>query len=103
LARTVFFVSDGTGITAETLGQSLLTQFNMLVFEYITISYVDNLEKAQQTLERIKEVYMQCGERPLVFATLINSEISQFLQQSPALFMDFFQIFKHSFIHWKLN
>ena len=41
MKRTVFFVSDGTGITAENLGQSLLTQFEDLHFEKITLSYID--------------------------------------------------------------
>src|SRR5580704_17625804 len=94
LSRTVFFISDGTGITAETLGRSLLSQFEMINFNYVTIPYVNNRTKAKQALARIK---MACGtkdsERAIVLATLINPEISRFLQQGPALLMDFFQTF----------
>jgi len=31
--RTVFFISDRTGITAEALGNSLLTQFPKLILK----------------------------------------------------------------------
>ena len=37
MKRTVFFISDGTGITAETMGKSLLSHFEILSFAYKTI------------------------------------------------------------------
>jgi len=33
----VFFVSDGTGITVEMLGHSLLTQFDGIRFDQMTV------------------------------------------------------------------
>ena len=45
--RPVFYVSDGTGITAETIGHSLLTQFTNTRFESTRISYVDSVERAE--------------------------------------------------------
>jgi regulator of PEP synthase PpsR (kinase-PPPase family) len=45
--RTVFFISDQTGVTAETFGQSLLTQFDGASFNRITIPFVSNREKAE--------------------------------------------------------
>ena len=42
-SRTVFFVSDRTGITAEMLGNSLLTQFEDFRFERLTIPFVDSI------------------------------------------------------------
>jgi regulator of PEP synthase PpsR (kinase-PPPase family) len=50
-----FFISDSTGITAETLGRSLLTQFQELEFDQTTIPYVNTVEKAKAVLERINQ------------------------------------------------
>ena len=47
LKRTVFFVSDGTGLTVEALGHSLMTQFEDVEFTQIRIPFLDNIEKAQ--------------------------------------------------------
>ena len=44
--RPVFYVSDGTGITAETIGHSLLTQFSGTEFATRRIAFVDSVEKA---------------------------------------------------------
>ena len=80
MKRTIFFISDGTGITAETLGRSLLSQFDMIAFECETIPYVNTKTKAKKMLARINQAYKNSGERPIIFATLINDEISQLLQ-----------------------
>ena len=44
--RTAFFISDGTGITSEALGVSLLKRFDTVRFERETLPYVDTEEKA---------------------------------------------------------
>jgi regulator of PEP synthase PpsR (kinase-PPPase family) len=93
LTRTIFFISDGTGITAETLGRSLLSQFDMISFDYQTIPYVNTKAKVKQTMARIEQAYKNDGERPIIFATLINNNISELLRKSSALVMDFFQQF----------
>ena len=49
--RTVFFVSDGTGITAETIGHSLLSQFESLHFRQVRMPFVDSVEKASECLK----------------------------------------------------
>jgi [pyruvate, water dikinase]-phosphate phosphotransferase / [pyruvate, water dikinase] kinase len=91
--RTVFFISDGTGITAETFGKSLLTQFEQIEFEYITIPYVNKIEKIPQVLQQIKAAYNKNGQRPILFVTLLNTEISTLLKTSEGLVIDFFQTF----------
>ncbi len=93
MTRTVFFISDGTGITAEALGRSLLSQFEMIPFDYITIPYVNNQHKAEEALARIKQAYTKDGERPLIFTTLVDPEISHLLDNSSALIINFFQTF----------
>ncbi len=54
--RTVFFVSDGTGITAETFGHSVLSQFE-LRFKQIRLPFIDTLEKAHDATRKINEAY----------------------------------------------
>ena len=50
--RTVFFISDRTGITAEMLGNSLLTQFESLQFHRVTIPFVDSMEKVADAIRQ---------------------------------------------------
>lgn len=70
--RTAFFVSDRTGITAEMLGHSLLTQFDGVAFEEITLPFVDTMEKAQAVVDRINHCGQADGARPVVISTLVN-------------------------------
>ena len=72
--RTVFFVSDGTGITAQMLGHSLLTQFEGVEFNQVTLPFVDSAEKAEECLARI-EAENKNGTQPVVFSTLVNQEV----------------------------
>ena len=53
--RTVFFISDGTGITAEMLGHSLLTQFDGLRYRPQRLPFIDSPEKARDAAVRIKK------------------------------------------------
>lgn len=90
--RTVFFVSDGTGITAETFGHSVLTQFE-LRFREIRLPFVDTLDKAYHALRRINDAYQNDGKRPIVFSTLVKSDLSNVIRQSNAMHMDLIQTF----------
>jgi hypothetical protein len=92
-SRTIFFVSDGTGITAEVLGKGLLSQFEGINFRQIRFPFVDNHEKAAECLKRIREVREQNGVRPLVVMTMMNPEINAMLRQEDALFLDLFEVF----------
>lgn len=92
--RTVFYISDGTGITARALGHSLLTQFSdNIQFEEVPLPYINNSEKVHEAIARIDEAYQQNGTKPLVFSTIINPEIRKGLEQSNALILDIFQTF----------
>ena len=59
--RSVFFISDGTGITAETLGHSLLAQFGGLKFDQFTLPYVDSPERAHDAVKKINAVAAEDG------------------------------------------
>ncbi|MBL8378038.1 MAG: kinase/pyrophosphorylase [Burkholderiales bacterium] len=92
-ARNVFYVSDGTGITAETLGQSLLTQFEGLPTHTTRMPFVDSVEKAHECVARINAAHAQSGLRPIVFNTLVDAATSQVVRASNALVLDLFQTF----------
>ena len=89
--RTVFFVSDGTGITAQMLGHSLLTQFEGVEFAQVTVPFVDSIEKAEECLARIAA---EAGNgQPIVFSTLVNNDVRAIVRRANALFIDFFESF----------
>ena len=92
-ARTVFFVSDGTGITAETLGHSVMTQFEALRYRQVRLPFVNSLDKARETLQRIDEARVTDGRRPIVFSTLVPPAINAEIRKADALFLDLFQSF----------
>lgn len=91
--RTVFFISDGTGITAETLGHSLLAQFPDARFKQVRIPFVDDLDKAIDSAGKIREAFLADGTRPIVFSTLVNPETVSALHKADALFLDLFDRF----------
>jgi hypothetical protein len=91
--RTAFFVSDRTGITAETLGLSLISQFEGIPFTQVTLPFIDSGEKAQQALDRINLAFTTDTVKPLVFATVVDAEIRSILQRSSAHYIDFFNTF----------
>ena len=91
--RTVFFISDGTGITAETLGHSLLTQFEDLHFRQIRIPFVSTLAQALECQQQISRATATDGIRPIVVSTLVDANIGKVLRETDALFLDFFEAF----------
>lgn len=90
--RTVFFVSDGTGITAETFGHSVLTQFE-LRFKQVRLPFVDTLDKAHEATRKINEAGVADGKLPIVFSTLVKANLSKVIQHANALHMDLIQTF----------
>jgi regulator of PEP synthase PpsR (kinase-PPPase family) len=71
---SVFFVSDGTGITAETFGNAILAQFEVK-FRHIRIPFVDSVDKAHQAVRQILHTGEVEGRKPIVFTTLVNMEV----------------------------
>src|SRR5476649_362817 len=91
--RTVFFVSDQTGVTAETMGHSLLTQFEGLEFREVTLPFVSSVDKAEDAVRRINRAADEEGMRPIVFSTLVQDDLRDIVLRSRALFLDFFAAF----------
>lgn len=93
MSRTVFYLSDRTGITAETLAHSLLTQFEGIAFTNESCPYLDNVEKAREVVARINAAASRDGQRPLLFSTLIDPAVRDVIAASDGLLIDFFDTF----------
>jgi regulator of PEP synthase PpsR (kinase-PPPase family) len=91
--RVVFFLSDQTGVTAETLGRSLLTQFGGHEFDQVTLPFVETVDKADEAVRRINAVAAETGVRPIIFSTLVRDEIRDRFLGARGLFLDFFETF----------
>lgn len=90
--RTVFFVSDGTGITAETFGHSLLTQFE-LRFKHVRLPFIDTIAKVHEAVDRINSAFETDGKLPIVFSTMVKAELSRVVRLSKALHIDLIHTF----------
>ena len=91
--RTVFFVSDQTGVTAETMGHSLLTQFDRAEYQSISLPFIATVSQAAEVVQRIDLAARESALRPIVFATLVDDSVRAVLQQANALVLDFFGTF----------
>ncbi len=91
--RPVFYVSDGTGITAETIGHSLLTQFAGMRFQTDRLSFVDDEEKARDAADRIRRTGERLGARPIVVSSCVDPTLSALIAESGALVLDVFAPF----------
>ena len=91
--RPVFYVSDGTGITAETIGHSLLTQFSGLRFATDRLPFVDTPDKAREAADRIRRAGQAAGVRPIVVNSCVDADLTALLGESGALMLDVFAPF----------
>ncbi len=90
--RTVYFVSDGTGITAETFGNSILAQFPGKP-RHVRRPFIDSADKAHQVVREINHSAELEGVRPIVFLTLVEAELLQILKASKGFVLDMFNTF----------
>ena len=91
--RSIFFVSDGTGITAETIGHTLMTQFPGVDLHQTRLSFVDSVEKARDARKKIEQARVIDGVRPIVVNTLVDQSLTDIICQAPALVLDIFDQF----------
>lgn len=93
--RSVFFVSDGTGITAETFGNAMLAQFETKA-RHVRLPFVDTVDKAHQVVRQINHAAEIDGKRPIVFTTLVNMEVLKVIQEEcNGMLLDMFGMFVH--------
>ena len=94
-SRTVFFVSDGTGITAETFGNAILAQFEMKP-RHVRLPFIDTVDKAHQAVRQINHTAEVEGRKPIVFTTLVNMEVLKVIQDGcKGMLLDMFGTFVH--------
>ncbi|MGD8206861.1 MAG: pyruvate, water dikinase regulatory protein [Thiohalocapsa sp.] len=93
MKRTVYLVSESTGITAETLGHTLLSQFEGVDFERVYMPYIDTELRARALTRRMQEAYERDGARPIVFATMLDDDIARILQQGNCFYLELFERF----------
>lgn len=91
--RQVFFVSDGTGLTAEAYGRSLLAQFPDFDFESRRLPFIDSQESAQSVVQKIQQTVERSGNQPILFCTLVDSDVQDMIATSNACVIDLFQTF----------
>ena len=91
--RTVFFVSDGTGITAETFGNAIFAQFEVKA-RHVRLPFVDTVDKAHQAVRQINHTGVADGNKPIVFTTLVNMEVLKVIQDGcQGMLLDMFGTF----------
>ena len=88
--RLVYYISDGTGITAETIGHSLLTQFGGLRFDTRRLSFIDNEDKARAAATQVREQGRAMDCRPIIISSVVNEALAVILAESGALVLDVF-------------
>ena len=91
--RTIVFVSDGTGITAEAMGHSLITQFEGVRFRQVRIPFVDSIDKAEAAVAQINGIGASTGQRPILFTTLVNPALAAVVHRADAFCLSFFETF----------
>ena len=91
--RTVFFLSDQSGGTAETLGHSLLTQFSSRNCRQMTVPFIDTEDKARAAVRTINAVQESGAPKPIVFSTLVQDEYREILKEANGLHLDIFDVF----------
>ena len=93
MQRTVFFISDGTAITTETLGHSLLTQFPGIEIREVRIPFVGDPEKAREAVTRINQAGREDAALPIVFNTIVDDSLGAIIKSSEAVVLDLFTTF----------
>ena len=91
--RTVYFLSDQTGVTAETLGHSLLTQFDSQHFRQVTLPFIDTEDKAREAVQKIDDAAANGTSRPIIFSTLVQNEYRAIVREANGLHLDIFDVF----------
>ncbi|MGN6780706.1 MAG: pyruvate, water dikinase regulatory protein [Marmoricola sp.] len=85
----VFFLSDSTGISAETMGNALLIQFPDCRFERTLFPFIHSVEDARRVVE-VLDAAMEGPVTPLVFCTAATDDVRAELLRTKAPIIDLF-------------
>jgi regulator of PEP synthase PpsR (kinase-PPPase family) len=90
MKRTVYFISESTGITAKAMGHSLLSQFEgAMEFHIVYMPYINDANKARELVLRFDEE----RERPIVIATMMEPDVADVLRGSRCLYLELFDTY----------
>ncbi|HBC56080.1 MAG TPA: phosphoenolpyruvate synthase regulatory protein [Gammaproteobacteria bacterium] len=93
MMRTIFYLSDSTGLTAETLGRSLVEQFPDLQIREKIIPFISDISSAQAAVKEIQLAAQNDGQPPILFSTLVDNDLRDIIAQSPGILLDFVETF----------
>ena len=91
--RYIYFLSDQTGVTVETLGHSLITQFDYHDFQQVTLPFIDSEDKAKEAVLRINSENQNSEFKPIIFSTLVKEDLRQIVREIDGLILDIFDVF----------
>lgn len=91
MQRSVFFLSGSTAITAEILGESLLSQFNKLDLKRSTLPFINSAERAEEAVQQINQAFNQDSVAPIVFDTTVDPEIHKIIKRCNALVINVYE------------
>jgi regulator of PEP synthase PpsR (kinase-PPPase family) len=92
-SHPIFYISDQTGITVETLGNSLLRLYPSVKTNIITLPFIDSISKANKVVEDINDLQKKSGTRPVIFVSIINPKIREIIGSQNFLVLDLFELF----------
>lgn len=90
--RSAYYISDGTAITSEVFGHALLSLFP-IEFKHITIPFVETEQQAYDVLTQISESFQDSKTRPLVFYTIVNTDVRKIISNSVGINYNFLDQF----------
>ena len=93
IVRYIYFLSDQTGVTVETLGHSLITQFDYHDFQQVTLPFIDSEDKAKEAVSKINSENRDSPEKPIIFSTLVQDELREIIKTVNGLHLDIFDVF----------
>lgn len=93
MTRTAFFISDGTGITAESLGRSLLAQFENVEIRKVTKPYIDSVEKARELVKIIDATAAKDNNQPIIIDTIVDEAVRNVVREAIGFKVDIFSTF----------
>ena len=93
IVRYIYFLSDQTGVTVETLGHSLITQFDYHDFQQVTLPFIDSEDKAKEAVSKINSENRDSSEKPIIFSTLVQDELREIIKTVNGLHLDIFDVF----------
>ena len=91
--QKVFFISDSTGITIESLGQSLFAQFPDTEFVKTVFPFVSDAQEVQRVIANISAAVKTDSTPPIVFTSLADKSLIDLFLSHDMPVLDIFTTF----------